>query len=65
MKKGQHFIKSVALLSSLLLIFAWAVPAAAATPRIFQMKGKITAVDTQAQTVVINVPLGKKEIFTV
>ncbi len=65
MKKVQRSFKWIALLSSLLFVFVWALPAAAATPRIFQMKGKITAVDTKAQTVVINVPLGKKGIFTV
>ena len=65
MKTGTHSQKLIALLSVSLLILAWAVPVMATTPRVYQMRGKITAVDVEANTVVINVPIGKKGIFTV
>ncbi len=38
---------------------------AMAAPRVYKMEGKITAIDPADGTVVINVPITKKNIFTV
>ncbi len=38
--------------------------AGTAIPRLYRMKGKIIAIDSQARTVVVNVPMTRSEIFT-
>ena len=64
--RARKLFRSVGtVITVALLLAAWCVPAVAATPRVYVMKGKITAVDVPDHTVVINVPLGKKGVFTV
>ncbi len=64
--RTRKLLRSIgAVITVALFLAAWCVPAVAATPRVYVMKGKITAVDVPDHTVVINVPLGKKEVFTV
>ena len=65
MKHGRNSKKVIALLSALLLVSVWTMPAMAAAPKVYKMSGKITAVDLKDNTVVVDVPMGKKEIYTV
>jgi hypothetical protein len=51
---------SIALAMSLITL-----PALAAAPKIYKMEGKISAIDLQDNTVVIQVPITEKNIFTV
>ncbi len=64
--KNRYMIKGLSILI-ILAAFAIAsvIPAMATTHKTFQMRGKITAVDVTSHTVVINVPIGKKKVFTV
>lgn len=64
--KTTNLVKGVAL--GVTIIFILAVSAAdafAAKPKLYKMEGKISAIDLNHNTVVVNVHLTKKNIFTV
>ncbi len=49
----------------LMVLIAPSAPAAATGPKTYKMIGKISAIDLKFNTVVIDVPLTEKKIFTV
>jgi len=66
MKTGIFFRDIIVI--GIAIIFAatlFATPSLAAKPKIYKMEGKISAIDLQYNTVVIQVPLTKKNVFTV
>ncbi len=67
MKRNSFlFLTLIFCLTSILAAGACLVGnAKAADAKVYKMVGKITAIDLDYNTVVIEVPLGKKETFTV
>lgn len=63
MKKSKKIMWLAVPLAVVLLTAAWLSPAAAEVKR-YKMSGEITGVNTQHNTVVVEVPMGK-ENFTV
>lgn len=49
----------------LAFVGALAVPTSVAASKTYKMKGKITAIDLEYNTVVVDVPIGKKKVYTV
>jgi len=64
MKTLSHGKKALIFFIVLTFMGAFAAPGMAAAAKIYKMKGKIIAVDLDYNTVVVDVPIGKK-IFRV
>ena len=64
MKISQTVKRVLPFLLVLAFVSVLAVPGAQAV-KTYKMKGTITAIDQQDNTVVVNVPLEKKEVYTV
>ncbi len=65
MRKRGWIKGGMAILAVAFFLGTWVLPVTASAPRVYVMRGKIVAVDVPDNTVVVNVPLEKKEIFTV
>ncbi len=60
MRFSRYAKKVLPLFLIAAFVGALAVPGMGATPKIYKMKGKITAIDLEYNTVVVDVPIGKK-----
>ena len=65
MKRRGVFKRLLVLVALTAFMAVSTSPAMASGAKIYQMRGKITAVDVVDHTVVIDVPIAKNKIFTV
>ena len=65
MKTSRLIKNRVAWGTMICLMVISLATAAMAAPRLYKMEGKITAIDIPDNTVVINVPITRNDIFTV
>ena len=65
MKIRRHKAKWIIGIFIGLVMMAGPAVAGTASPRLYRMEGKIVAIDSQAKTVVVNVPITRSTIFTV
>jgi len=65
MKAYEHFNKTILLLLIFCLVGTFVIPTMSTAAETYKMKGKITAIDTKDNTVVVNVRMEKGKIYTV
>ncbi len=65
MKVKQYIKVTLSVVLSLMMVITMVSITYASRVRVYEMEGRITAIDLNAQTVVVNVPMGRKNIFTV